>query len=395
MGDTKNTDLARIKQEIQEEVERHREELIELSLKIHANPELGWHEEKASGWLTDYLEENGFNVERGICDLPTAFRASYGQGKPTVAFLAEYDALPDVGHGCGHNIIGVAAVGAGIAAKNAADQLGGTILVIGTPAEELLGGKVVMVAKGAFNDVDAAMIIHPRGKSSPAGIRMSATISLDVEFWGKAAHAAAMPWDGISALEALILAINNINGWRLHIKDGSRVHGVITDGGKAANVVPEHAAGSFMVRSPNDAALDELSERVLNCFKAAELATGARLEYRWGMRCDAPRHNPALIQLWTENMKALGREVKGIIDGGGSTDMGNVSVVVPSLLPFIAISPEPLPAHSREWAAAAASETGMLTMLDSARGLAMTAADVISQPDTLARIKEEFRDKGA
>ena len=386
-------ELEKLKKEIQEEVESHRQELIDLSLRIHADPELGWHEAKASGWLTDYLGKSGFTVERGICDLPTAFRASYGQGKPVIAFIAEYDALPDIGHGCGHNIIGVAAVGAGIAAKLAADQVGGTILVIGAPAEELLGGKVIMVEKGAFDDVDVAMIIHPRGKSAPAGIRMSATISLEVEFWGKAAHAAAMPWDGISALEALILAINNINGLRLHIKDGSRVHGVITDGGKAANVVPEHSAGSFMIRSPNNAALDELSAKVLNCFKGAALATGARLEYRWGMRCDAPRYNSVLIQLWTENMKALGREVKGIIDGGGSTDMGNVSVVVPSLLPFITISPEPLPAHSREWAAAAASETGMEALIDGAKGLAMTAADVVSQPDTLARIKEEFKDK--
>jgi len=204
-------ELEKLKKEIQAEVEAHRQELIDLSLKIHANPEVGWQEEKSSGWLADYLEKNGFKVERGICDLPTAFRARYGQGKPVIAIMAEYDALPGVGHGCGHNIIGTIAVGAGTAAKLAAEQAGGTILVFGTPTEECLGGKVVMAEKGAFDGIDAAMIVHPRGKYNAVGVQFLAMISLDVEFWGKSAHASSAPWDGINALEAMIQSFNGIN----------------------------------------------------------------------------------------------------------------------------------------------------------------------------------------
>lgn len=383
-------ELGKLKKEIQEEVEAHRQELIDLSLKIHANPEVGWQEEKSSGWLADYLEKNGFQVERGICDLPTAFRARYGQGKPVIAIMAEYDALPEVGHGCGHNIIGTIAVGAGIAAKLAAEQAGGTILVFGTPAEECLGGKVVMVEKGAFDGVDVAMIVHPRGKYNAVGVRFLAVINLDVEFRGKSAHASSAPWDGINALEAMIQSFNGINSLRQHIKNKARIHGVITDGGKVANVIPEHSAGAFMVRATDDAYLDELREKVLNCFKAAALSTGARLEYHWGQRCSAMRHNSALIQLWADNMQTLGRRVDGFLEIGGSTDMGNVSVIVSSMHPFVAISPDPVPLHSTEFAAVAASDAGMEGLIDGAKALAMTAADVISQPEALSRIKEEF-----
>lgn len=383
-------ELEKLKKEIQAEVEAHRQELIDLSLKIHTNPEVGWQEEKASGWLADYLEKNGFQVERGICDLPTAFRAHYGQGKPVIAIMAEYDALPGVGHGCGHNIIGTAAVGAGIAAKLAVEQGGGTILVIGTPAEECLGGKVTMAEKGAFDGIDAAMMVHPRGKYNAVGVRFLAMISLDVEFWGKSAHASSAPWDGINALEAMIQSFNGINSLRQHIKNKARIHGVITDGGKVANVIPEHSAGAFMVRATEDAYLDELREKVLNCFKAAALSTGARLEYRWGQRCSAMRFNSVLTQLWAGNIQTLGRRADGFLEIGGSTDMGNVSVIVPSMHPFVAISPEPIPLHSTEFAAVAASDAGMEGLIDGAKALAMTAADVISQPETLSRIREEF-----
>ncbi len=382
--------LEKLKKEIQEEVEAHRRELIDLSLKIHSNPELAWQEHKSAGWIADFLEENGFEVERGICDLPTAFRAHYGRGKPVIAFMAEYDALPDVGHGCGHNIICASAVGAGIAAKLVADQIGGKILVMGTPAEERLGGKIVMADNGAFDGIDVALMLHPRGQGNPVGLLHLTAISLDVEFWGKSSHAAAAPWDGVSALEALVLAINNINALRFHIKDRSRIAGIITDGGKFPNVVPEHAAAIYMIRAANDVYLDELCEKVLDCFKGAALSTGARLDYRWGLRCSAMRHNPVLIELWTDNMQTLGRRINEISDTGGSTDMGNVSVIVPSIHPFIAMSSGLLALHSTEAAVAAASDAGMEALIDGAKALAMTAADVISQPETLSQIKEEF-----
>ena len=383
-------ELGKLKEKIQEEVEVHRRELIDLNLKIHANPEVGWHEEKASGWLTDCLEKNGFQVERGICNLPTAFRACYGQGKPIIAIMAEYDALPGIGHGCGHNIIGAAAIGAGIAAKLATDEVGGTILVFGTPAEELLGGKVIMAERGAFEGIDVGMMVHPRGKFNWLRLRHLAVIKLEVEFWGKPAHASAAPWDGINALEAMIQSFNGINSLRQHIKDNTRIHGIITDGGKAANIIPEHSAGLFMVRATDNAYLDELSEKVLNCFKAATVSTGARLEYHWGSRCSAMRHNSVLIQLWADNMQTLGRRVDEGEEPAGSVDMSNISVIVPSMHPFIAISPERLILHSAEFATAAVSDAGMEALIDGAKALAMTAADVISMPEALSQIKEEF-----
>ncbi|MFC1981601.1 M20 family metallopeptidase [Chloroflexota bacterium] len=383
--------LEKLKKNIQSKVNAHRQELIELSLKIHANPELGYEEVKAAAWITEYLEKNDFTVERGICDLPTAFRASYGRGKPVIAMLAEYDALPEVGHGCGHNIIGVASAGAVLASKIIADEVGGTVQVIGTPAEENLGGKVIMVEKGAFDGVDTAMMIHPRGRTNTLGTHNTTMATLEAEFWGKAAHAAAFPWDGISALDTLVLAINNVNALRFRMKDKSRVAGYITDGGKAANVVPEHAAATFMVRTPENETLDELCEKVLDCFKGAAVATGARLEYRWGLKVFNMRQNSVLLQLWADNMKALVLRVDDIVDSGGSIDMGNVSLVTPGIHPYIAISPEVLPAHSHEWAAVSASDAGMEALITGAKAMAMTAADIMTQPDTLSRIKKEFQ----
>lgn len=380
----------RLKKKIQEQVEANRQELIDISLKIHDNPEVGWTEEKASGWLVHYLEKNGFKVEKGICHLPTAFRASYGEGKPNIAILAEYDALPDIGHGCGHNINGTIGVGAGVACKSLADDLGAKILVVGCPAEELLGGKVIMAEKGAFDEADIAMMVHAGGQQNWAGFRSTANIFLEVEFWGKEAHAAADPWNGISALEALILAFNNLNGLRLHVKDGARISGIITDGGKAANVIPKHAAATFMIRASEEAYLEELREKALNCFKGAAEATGARLEYRWGLRCAAMRSNSALLQFWRNNMEALGRSVDEIVDVSGSTDMGNVSIIVPSIHTFVSITSEPFVFHSPEFAASAASDAGNKAVIDGAKALAMTAADVVTQPEALSRIEEEF-----
>lgn len=383
-------ELENAKIKVQEDVESHRQELIDLCLKIHDNPEVGWQEEKSSGWLAGYLEKNGFKLERGICDLPTAFRASYGQGKPVVAFVAEYDAVPGTGHACGHNIIGTSAAGAGVAAKLAAEQFGGTILVMGTPAEERLGGKVIMVEKGAFDGIDAAMMVHPWYEYNWKGITATAIITLDVEFWGKIAHGAADPWNGASALQAMISAFNNINALRLHIKDKSRIAGVITDGGKVANIIPEHSAGNFFIRAAEDAYLDELREKVLNCFEAAALSTGTRLEYRWGFRCPTVRTNSTLVDLWKNNFEALGHKVDEFIETSASTDLGNVSHVVPSIHPFVDIASQKISVHSAEFAAAAASDRGMQALIDSTKSLAMTAVDVIAQPETLSRIKEEF-----
>ena len=386
-------DTKKLKASIVSELDANLKQLSELSLKIHDNPELGFQEVKAAEWLTGYLEENGFTIERGICGIATAFRASYGKGRPAIALLAEYDALPGIGHGCGHNIICTCATGAGVAAKQAIDQLGGSIQVIGTPGEEGWGGKVIMVEKGAFRDIDVAMLVHPE-TTDIATTEALAVQTLDIEFFGKSAHAAASPELGINALEAMLQSFTAINSLRQHIRGTARIHGIITDGGKAANIVPEHSAGTFMVRAKENSYLDELKERVLNCFIGAATATGARLEYKWGdVRYDSLRNNLTLARLFIENMKSLGRNIV-LADPGegfGSTDMGNVSQVVPAIHPFVGIADKGILIHSTEFAAAAASDRGMKGMLDAAKAMAMTVVDLLADSEALAKVKKEFQ----
>ena len=385
--------IEELKSLVIKEVDTHREQLSELSRKIHANPELGFQETKAVGWLTQCLEGNGFVIERGICGLPTAFRARYGEGKPSLALLAEYDALPDLGHACGHNLIAGCAVGAALAAKLAIDCSGGSLWVIGTPAEELYGGKVIMANRGAFRDLDAALIAHP-DTHDVATIRALACQALKVEFFGKAAHAAVLPEVGINALEAMLESFNAINSLRQHIKPTARIHGIITDGGQAANIIPTHSAGHFLVRAAEDSYLDELKERVLNCFIGAATATGARLQYAWDeVRYATMRNSFSLARLYTQNMRSLGHKVVFSEPdySFGSTDMGNVSHLVPSIHPFIGIAERGLSVHTPEFVTVAASENGIKGMLDAAKALAMVVVDLVTNPGMVSRIREEFR----
>jgi amidohydrolase len=384
-------DTKTLKNSVIKELETHRRQLRDLSLEIHDNPELGFKEVKASKLLTQYLEKNGFSVERGICELETAFRASYGQGKPAIAILAEYDALPQLGHACGHNLIAGIAVGGAVAAKAAIDHCGGSVLVIGTPAEEFYGGKVLMAGRGAFDDIDIAMMAHPGGHDS-ATTQALACITLEVEFFGKAAHAATRPETGINALEAMLLSFAAINALRQHTLDKARIHGIISDGGEAPNVVPAHSAGSFLVRAEDKDYLEELKEKVLNCFVGASVATGARLEYHWGEALYEPlRNNLTLAELFRQNINSLGRQMPLAGDSRvGSTDMGNVSQLVPSIHPTIAVAPETVAIHSPEFAEVAASENGIKGMLDAAKAMAMTVTDLVASPETVAKVKEEF-----
>ena len=381
----------KLKLKIKDSVELQRQQLIQLSLNIHDNPELGFQEDKASAWLTSYLEDSGFRVERGIADLATAFRATYGQGSPRIALLAEYDALPEIGHGCGHNIIATSAVGAAVASKSIIEQSGGSVVVLGTPGEEVFGGKIDMVKAGVFKEIDVAMIVHP-GIRNMVTIQALACSSLEVEFFGKPAHAAAQPHRGINALEAMILAFTAINSLRQHIKGEARIHGIITDGGEAPNIVPAHSAALFMIRAPDDDYLAELNDKVLNCFTGASIASGARLEYKWRDKTYAPmKNNATLAQLYSQNLESLGRRVEafGPGFGFGSTDMGNVSQVVPSIHPMIAIASPEVLIHTQEFAYAAASETGNEGLTDAAKAMAMTVADIL-QPGMLDKIRQEF-----
>jgi amidohydrolase len=384
--------IEKLKLEARQSIESHKQQLVQLSLNIHDNPELGFKEEKAAAWLTGYLEDNGFQVERGIAGLATAFRAIYGRENPVIALLAEYDALPKIGHGCGHNIIGVSAVGAGIASRRMVDQLGGSIVVMGTPGEEVLGGKIDMVKAGAFEKIDVAMMVHPDTRNTPTQEALAAS-TLEVEFFGRPAHAAGQPHKGINALDAMILAFTAINSLRQHIRGDARIHGIITDGGEAPNIVPAHSAATFLVRALDDDYLAELKERVLNCFTGASVASGARLEYGWKNRSYAPmKNNMTLAGLFRQNLESLGRNVEDFDPGSGlgSTDMGNVSQVVPSIHPTIAIAPHEVLLHTPEFATATVSEAGHSGLLDAAKAMAMTVIDIL-QPGTIDKIRREFR----
>jgi len=390
-------DIDELKALVTRRVDAQRGELDELSLRIHSHPELGFEEVNAASWLTQYLKQNGFQVESGICKLPTAFRGSYGQGKPVIALLAEYDALPKLGHACGHNLIATSAIGGGVAVKPAIDQLGGTILVIGTPAEEGYGAKVIMADRGAFKDIDIVMETHP-GTNNTATTEALACQSLEIKFFGKAAHAAAKPEAGINALEAMIQSFNAINSLRQHIRDDARIHGIITDGGKAANVIPDYSTATFMIRAKSDSYLDELKLRVINCFNGAAMATGASLEYQWAnTRFSTLQSNLTLAQLFKHNMGTLGRQASltNPANAFGSTDVGNISQLVPTIHPIVAIAPEGVSLHSPQFATAAASAAGSQGLIDAAKAMAMTTVDLIASPEVVSHIKQEFRNPRA
>ncbi|UCE98488.1 MAG: M20 family metallopeptidase [Dehalococcoidia bacterium] len=390
-----DSDLLMLKSTIMTDIDSSHQQLAKISLKIHSNPENGFKEYKASNWLVQYLENSCFKVELGFCQLETAFKAVYGNKRPAIAIIAEYDALPQLGHACGHNLIAAIAVGAAVASRATIDKLGGSILVIGTPAEEIHGGKVIMVQRGAFNNIDMAIMVHP-STNDTATTKTLACASLDIELFGHAAHAAAHPEEGINSLEAMILSFNAVNSLRQHLRDDARIHGIITNGGQVVNVVPAYSAASFLVRAKDETYLEELKGKVLNCFKGAAHATGAELKYKWGNVQYAPmRNNMKMANLFITNMNSLGRSVKLINpdQSFGSTDMGNVSQVVPSIHPSIAIAPRGVSIHSHQFVKAAASDAGIQGMIDAAKAVAMMIVDLLSSPETTSQVKKEFASK--
>ncbi|MCX7919110.1 MAG: M20 family metallopeptidase [bacterium] len=388
--------IERLKQQVIAEIDKNAQELIALSIQLHDNPELSFQEFNAVEWLTTYLFKNGFQIEKGIAELPTAFRATYKgtEDQPIIGLLAEYDALPKIGHGCGHNIMGVAGPGAAVAVKNVVPDLPGIIQVIGTPAEENGGGKILLAKKGIFDPLSVAMMVHP-GTRTEVDYKNIACQSLKVEFFGKSSHASAAPEKGINALDAIILSYNMINALRQHIRQDSRIHGIITHGGEAANIVPAYASASFTVRSPDDNYLDELLEKVLNCFRAASLATGAKFEYQLSAtRYASMRTNKTLALAFEKNYRKLGVEVqeRNPDAGMGSSDMGNVSQIVPAIHPSIAIAPETVQEHSIDFANAAISQAGHQGLLNAAKALAMTTIDLLFDPYLLINVRNEFQE---
>lgn len=377
-----------------QEIIRLQPVLLELSHKIHDNPELGFQEHRAAAWITDLMEAEGFRVERGIADMPTAFQATWGSGRPAVAFLAEYDALPGVGHGCGHNIIAASSVGAALATKAALQDAPGQIALVGSPAEEMGGGKVPLARMGIFNQFDAVMMVHP-GLRDTVVAESLACVGLDVEFFGRAAHASAEPEKGINALDAIILSFNGINALRQHMPADARIHGIITRGGEAPNIIPAHTAASFYIRARNENYLEELGERVLMCLRGAAKATGAGFEHRWSdWRYAAMKTNSPLAEAFAANLRGLGREpvTPDSSEGLASTDTGNVSVVVPTIHPSLAIAHRTTLRHSADFAKAAISPEGDRGLLDAAKALSMTAIDVLGDPGLLQHIEADFKE---
>lgn len=374
-------------------------DLRSLSLEIHANPELAFEEVYAAERLTRELEVHGFNVERGFPDLPTAFRATFDLGGtgPTIAFVAEYDALPGIGHGCGHNLICAAAIGAAIALSTASKDRGvlGKVQVIGTPAEEGGGGKILLLERGAFEGVDAALMFHAGARTMTTRGSLAAS-RVTMKFHGKGAHAAANPHLGINALDACIQTFNGINALRQHVRDETRIHGIITHGGEAPNIVPEYAEAKFSIRHRSFEYMREVKHKVFECARHAAASVGATVELVEGLEYAERRINLAIADRFRHHLEAFGEPVKEPLKTGGvgSSDFGNLSQVVPAIHPYIAIVPEGVSAHTREFAEAAASPAGLRAMVLAAKCLALTGADLLLDPALLARVKAEFESGG-
>ena len=371
-----------------------KDRLLAVSEEIYAHPELKFEEVRASSLLGEELRQNGFAVELGVAGLNTAILAIHPQATdgPTVAILGEYDALPELGHACGHNLIAASALGACLAVGSIKADLPGKLVFMGTPAEEGGGGKITMIEAGLFDGVDAAMMFHPSTHTVVDRGSLAIT-EVKLKFTGKPAHASAAPEKGINALDAVIQTFNGLNALRQHIKDGARIHGIITDGGAKPNIVPEHAAASFYVRAPENDYRDELLEKLRRCAEGAALATGATLSFQTvGHAYKAMKPNPALGEAFTQNLDALGEPLNPPPpDAGlGSTDMGDVSQAVPAIHAYIQICEETAAGHSREFAQAANSERGRDVLLIAAKALAMTAVDLFTDPELLRRAKEEF-----
>jgi amidohydrolase len=384
-------ETADLKARVAECVDARAGAVDELALRIHERPELAFEERFASSALADHLAREGATVTRGAGGLETAFAAEIGSGAPVVAILGEYDALPGLGHACGHNLMGTAASLAFLALRDVAPELRGRVRIVGCPAEERGNGKVKLIRAGVFSDVDAALMFHP-GDRDELDPLMLAMVTLEIEFIGKAAHAAAEPHEGRNALDAVMLAWTAISALRLTIRSDSRIHGIITDGGKAANIIPDHAAATFMVRSPDNTYLHDLRRRVLACFEGAATATGCELHATWSDVCEMVSTNRPLAEAFAANATTLGREMKPRRHGDthGSTDMGNVTSIMPGIHPFLSITNGPVAGHSTEFAAAARTPQALETMHVAAKALAMTAIDVLRDDKLRVRAKEAF-----
>ena len=387
--------MSGVKDLIDQAVDRLGDDLEKLSLTIHDHPELAYEEVKAAGWLTEFLGGHGLKVERGVGGVDTAFRATLETGTgPTIAIMCEYDALPSIGHACGHNAIATAGAGAGAALAAVRDRLPkGRVQVIGTPAEEGGGGKVKLIKAGVFRDVDAAMMCHGWDRwilhQDLLGI-----VRVAFEFTGRAAHAAADPWEGVNALDAVIQTFNNVAMLRQQVKPSARIHGIVTNGGAAPNIIPESAACLFYVRAADLTYMWELHGRVVACAEGAAKATGATLKVLdYGDSTYEPmKRNETLLEAFRVNLRAIGEtETPEVKDRLGSSDVGNVSQVIPCIQPLMKIAPDGTPIHSRAFEAAAATPLARAGTLAAAKAMARTTYDLLDDPSLLIKAKQEHK----
>jgi amidohydrolase len=379
-----------IKTAARERLDGVADDLVALSHRIHAHPELGYEEEQAAAWLCETLSSAGLDVTPGICDVPTAFIARAGSGPLHIAICAEYDCLPGIGHACGHNVIAAMSAGAGIALAPIADDAGLTVSVIGTPAEEGGGGKILLLERGAFEGAHAAMMVHP----APFDLLEPSIIAVahfDVHYTGKEAHAAAFPELGINAADAITVAQTAIGLLRQHIRGTDRIHGIVTKGGEAPNIVPAHTTAKYYVRARDLRELDDIVPKAMRCFEAGAIATGCTHEIVEHTKPYSEMvHDHELAQIYKTNAESLGRTFPDLGPAAeraaGSTDMGNVSLAMPSIHPMIGIDSLPAVNHQPEFAAHCATPAADKAIVDGAVAMAWTVIDAATDDNVRSRL---------
>ncbi len=388
MGSTAPAEAEEAKASARRRVEDREGALVELSHTIHSYPELCFEEERAAGWVGETLSGSGFAVEAGVCDLPTSLVATAGHGPLVVAICAEYDALPGIGHACGHNIIAAAAVGAGAALAPLADDLGMTVKVMGTPAEEGGGGKILMLQKGAFDGVNAAMMVHPAPVEMPC-MDCLAVSHFDVRYEGRSAHASGFPEKGVNAADAITVSQVGIGLLRQQLRRGDQIHGIVTVGGDAPNVIPARTSARYMVRATTTRDLERLEPRVRRCFEAGALATGCELDIV-SLSPVYSQFEPddAMTAAFVRNAESLGREYPDLPEAkfGGSTDMANISLATPSIHPMLGIDSLPAVNHQPEFAAAAITPIADRAVVEGATAMAWTTIDLATDDTQRSRL---------
>jgi amidohydrolase len=391
--DDPSRSLSEIKKRIVENVESLSKGINHIAKLLYDNPETAYQERQACAWLAEYLSQNGFVPEKAVGGVETAFLAR-PQGveprKPQVAFLAEYDALPKIGHGCGHNLIAAASVGAAVALFRSWPQVAGSLLVVGTPAEEGGGGKAILADAGIFQDIDAAFMFHP-GRFNHLGTDSFGRIKVKIEFFGRPSHAAASPEKGLNALDAIVGAYNSVSAMRQQLPSDTRLHGIITHGGEAPNVIPDYTAGLYYLRAQDRGHLKDLYRKFEECCQGAALATGCRCQITvQPPSLDPMKRNKTLEEVWRRNLVSLDIEPDYHPTGQGSTDLGNLSQLLPVIQPFLGICPEHVFLHTKEFAEATQTPKGEVALLAAAKLLALTACDYLGFEDIQKAAAAEF-----